>query len=122
MRIVNAPHLQTKKLYTRDKRRADFLLAESLTEFAVQNHLQIDEQLATQLVSDQTTRRWVAYIAYGDWLIRRLTGQSDGPAILALWRIIAWDPRGGMRHGFKLELDDFKIAEKVILSAIQDAK
>ena len=34
MRIVNAPHLQTKKLYARDKRRADFLMFERVGELA----------------------------------------------------------------------------------------
>jgi len=119
MRIVNAPHLQAKKLSTRDKRRAEFVMVESLMTFAARNGLPIDESAAAQLVSNQTTRRWAAYIAYGDWLIRRLSGETDGPAVLALWRIIAWDPRGGMRRGFRLKLDDFTMAEKTLLSAIQ---
>ncbi len=122
MRIIQASHLQPKKLHTRDKRRADFLMIECLAQFARENGLDLGEQLAAQIVSNQETRRSAAYLAYGDWLIRRLAGESDGPAILALWRIIAWDPRGGMRRGFELQLKDFKVAEETLVSAIRDAK
>lgn len=122
MRIVNAPHLQPKKLDARDKRRADFLMAECVIELAKENAIYIDAPLALQIAKDETTRRYAAYITYGHWLIRRLAGESDGPAILALWRLIAWDPRGGTRRGFTLQLEDFKVAEVELLAAIQDAK
>jgi hypothetical protein len=118
MRIINAPHLQAKKLYARDKRRADFLMTECLTQLAHENGLDIDERLAIQLVTDQTTRRSAAYLAYGHWLVQRLAGQADGPAILALWRLIAWDTRGGMRRNFTLQLNDFRKAEDQLLAAI----
>lgn len=122
IRIVNAPHLQPKKLYARDKRRAELLMCESLQGLATENGLQLTEQVAAQLVSDQRTRRATAYVAYGNWLILRLKGEADGPAILALWRMIAWDPRGGMRRGFTLEIDDFRAAESEVIAAIQNAK
>ncbi|MFC1759785.1 hypothetical protein ACFL2H_13630 [Planctomycetota bacterium] len=122
MRIVNAPHLQTKKLCANDKRRADFLMSECVGKLAKENQLDIDDKQTTQLVTGKTTRRHAAYIAYGHWLVRRLSGESDGPAVLALWRIVAWDPRGGMRRGFTLQLNDFKVAEKELLAAIRIAK
>ena len=122
MRIVNAPHLRTKKLFAKDKRRANFLMAERLKELAKEHRLKISDEHATQLITAKATRRDAAYIAYGHWLIARLSGESDGPAILALWRIIAWDPRGGMRSGFTLQLDDFKAAENNMLDATRNAK
>lgn len=122
LRIVNAPHLPAKKLFARDKRRADFLMAECVTELAKEYRLNIDEDHAMKLATDNATRRDAAYIAYGHWLIKRLSGETDGPAILALWRIIAWDPRGGMRSGFTLELNDFKVAEENLLAAIRRLK
>lgn len=122
MRIINAPHLQTKKLYARDKRRADFLMTECLAHLAHENGMDLNERQATQIITDQLTRRPAAYIAYGHWLIQRLAGKSDGPAVLALWRLIAWDSRGGMRREFTLELADFKQAEDRLLMAIKDAK
>ena len=121
MRIVNAPHLQAKKLYAKDKRRANFLMAESVVELANENRLEIDLDLATELITGNENRRNAAFFAYGRWLIIRLSGQSDGPAILALWRLIAWDPRGGIRRRFTLKLDDFKIAENNLLAAIRIA-
>lgn len=122
LRIINASHLRPKKLFQRDKRRAEFLMVECLLRLAHENGMNISEPFAEQLVNDQSTRRSAAYLAYGYWLIQRLVGESDGPAILALWRLIAWDPRGGMRPGFTLKLDDFNLAEDHVLEAIKDAK
>lgn len=118
LRIVNAPHLQVKKLYARDKRRAEFLMVESVLELASERQLEVDVQEAEGVVRNDAMRRHSAYVAYGKWLIRRLDGQSDGPAILALWRLIAWDPRGGMRRGFQLTLNDFRIAEEAIVERL----
>ena len=122
MRIVNAPHLQAKKLYARDKRRADHLMSEFVIELADHHRMDINDEIATRIVNGTTTRRPAAYMTYGQWLISRLDGVSDGPAILALWRLIAWDPRGGIRRGFELELDDFKVSEAALVSAIKNAK
>ncbi|WP_146394246.1 hypothetical protein [Allorhodopirellula solitaria] len=60
MRIVNAPHLQAKKLYARDKRRANWLMAECVSKLAKRNALDIDDELAMQLVTDGKTRRYAA--------------------------------------------------------------
>ncbi len=122
IRIINASHLRPKKLYERDKRRADFLMVECLLHLAHENGINISEEFATHVVKDQSTRRSAAYVAYGYWLIQRLAGESDGPAILGLWRLISWDTRGGMRRGFTLEIDDFKLAEDELLGAIKDRK
>ena len=122
VRIANAPHLQAKKLYASDKRRADFLMTECIQNFAAKHGIELDDNSASNLITDQGTRRAAAYVTYGHWLILRLKGESDGPAILALWRLIAWDPRGGTRQGFTLRLEDFKTAESTLLAAIQDGK
>lgn len=121
LRIINASHLQPKKLYDRDKRRAEFLMVECLLHLAAENGIRMSESFAVELVNGQSTRRSAAYVAYGYWLIQRLSGESDGPAILALWRLIAWDPRGGMRSGFILALDDFNRAEDQLLEAIKES-
>lgn len=119
MRIVNAPHLQAKKLYTADKRYAELLMTQCLVELARDNGLPIDDESISRLVIGAETRRAAAYMTYGHWLIRRLKGESPGASILALWRLIAWDPRGGMRRGFTLELNDFMIAEKTLFAALR---
>ena len=96
-------------------------MAECLTSLANENGLHIENQLAEQLVLDDKTRRSAAYLTYGHSLILRLSGKSDGPAILALWRLIAWDSRGGMLRGFTLTVEDFSAAEKTLLDAIRNA-
>lgn len=119
VRLVNLPHLQTKKVHSRDKRAADLLMVDAIIRLASQQRRNVDIQLANQLVNDSRTRRAAAYVAYGDSLIERLEGNSDGPAVLALWRIIAWKSRGSMRRGFRLAVDDFRDAEQTLIAAIQ---
>jgi hypothetical protein len=119
-RIVRAPHLQAKKLAAHDKQRANFLMTEYLLALAQEHGIGLADHQAEQVVLDPTTRRACAYVSYGDWLIRRLQGESDGPAVLALWRLIAWDPRGGQIRGFKLRIADFMQAERQLLMALLD--
>jgi hypothetical protein len=121
LRIASAPHLQAKKLYARDKKAAELLMTEYVAHLARENGIEIDDEHAASIVADERTRRSAAYMTYGHWLIRRLAGESDGPAILALWRLIARDPRGGMRPNFELKVDDFRQAEKRLLEAIRIA-
>lgn len=121
-RFVNAPRLKAKTLYAHDKLAAEHLMEEFVWQLARENGLAIDELLAKQLVTGPQTRRSAAYMTYGHWLIQRLSGLSDGPAILVLWRLIAWDPRGGMRPNFELKIEDFRAAEKCLLAAIQGAR
>jgi hypothetical protein len=123
LRIVNAPHLRAKKLYAVDKRRANVLMCDRIVALARENVRNVDnasiDRFADDLVANVKTRRHAAYLTYGYWLIQRLDGNSDGASILALWRIIAWDPRGGMRRNFHLKLDDFQFAEQVLLSELR---
>lgn len=119
VRIVNAPHLQAKKLYARDKMRANRLMEDCLCELASELDFEVSDDAIESIVGNAITRRSAAFVTYGHWLIRRLSGESDGPAILALWRLIAWDPRGGMRRGFRLQLDDFVSAKKSIFNKFQ---
>lgn len=118
MRIVNAPYLQAKKLSAGDKRRADLLMEEWLLEFAREQAVELDPATAERMVKEHSLRRAIAYLTYGHWLIKRLYGESDGPAILALWRLIAWDPRGGAIRGFELQVADFVRAERSVLIAL----
>lgn len=120
LRIINAPHLQAKQVRAGDKRRADLLMADSLQGLAISHGLALDDATADDIVHRGLYRRDCAYLCYGEWLIRRLSGDSDGPAILALWRLIAWDPRGGQRRGFELRIDDFTRAESRLLDLLRE--
>lgn len=111
LRILDAHNLRTRKVYARHKRQANVLMAECIEGFAQLHRVKMDDEQIWCLVTDRKTRRDCAYLAYGEWLIKRLSGESDGASILALWRLIAWDPQGGMRRGFTLRIEDFQSAE-----------
>lgn len=120
LRIVAAPHLQAKKLFARDKKRATTLMERAVMKLAKERGTGVTEAIARDVATNEGTRRDAAYVAYGEWLIRRLSGESDGPAVLALWRLIAWDPRGGMQRDFELLVDDFRAAEKSVLNMVAE--
>ncbi|WP_254508380.1 hypothetical protein [Anatilimnocola floriformis] len=118
LRMVNAPYLQPKKPTAGDKRRAEILMADCLIELGRANGIELDVGAADRFVAERRYRRSCAYLTYGESLIRRLRGESDGPAVLVLWRQIAWLPSGGMIRGFRLELPDFVAAEELLKRAL----
>jgi hypothetical protein len=119
--IVNAPHLQPKKLTQRDKKRAVDLMADRLISLGREEGLALPADTATAIVQGSAARRSAAYSAYGHWLIRRLQGQSDGKAILALWREIAWRPTGSPIKDFQLRYADFVDAEALLVGEMRTA-
>jgi hypothetical protein len=117
-RIVNANHLRPKKLTPADKRRAAELMSERVAELSREQNFAVSPNRCVALVDDPTTRRLAAFSAYGKWLINRLSGQTDGPAVLALWREIAWAPAGSPIRGFTLRLKDFEQAELLLAQSL----
>lgn len=117
-RLVQAPHLRAKALTKRDKRRAGELMCQRVRALAEEHSVAVDEARIMALV-DGDLRRCCAYSAYGHWLIQRLEGHSDGPAILALWREFAWKKTGSPIPGFELRLKDFEEAETQIVTALR---
>ena len=83
MRIVQAPHLQPKKIYARDKRRANRLMDQYLAQLALENELEVSPNSIERLVRSSGSRRDAAMVTYCHWLIRRLDGECDGAAVLA---------------------------------------
>lgn len=49
----------------------------------------------------------------------RTRGEGTGPAVLALWRELAWDPRGSPRKGFQPSTDGILRAEERLLARIR---
>ena len=119
--VVNAPHLQTKKLTKRDKRRAMELMADRVAALASEEGIAARAEQAACVVEDASTRRCAGYSAYGHWLIRRMQRETDGKSILALWREIAWKRSGSPIKGFKLRYADFVAAEESLIDALQTA-
>lgn len=120
-RLVNAPHLQPKKLSKRDKRRATDLMVDRVRALALEEGLALGSDEAANIVQNRETRRSAGYSAYGYWLIKRTDGFSDGKSILALWREIAWQPTGSPISGFKLQFKDFVDAEEELIALMQNA-
>ena len=121
VQIVNAPFLQPKKLTKRDRERAIELMADRVTALAREEGIGAQPQHVAALVRNVQTRRDAAYSAYGHWLIRRLEGQSDGRAVLSLWREIAWNRTGAPIKGFTLLCQDFIEAEETLVDALRTA-
>jgi hypothetical protein len=117
--LVNAPHLQPKKLRRKDKERAVQLMVNRVSDLASEEGIGTTGSAVAAVVAGDDTRRAAAYSAYGYWLIRRLDGDTDGPAVLALWREIAWKRTGSPIPGFRLEQSDVIDAEKTVTEALR---
>jgi hypothetical protein len=116
--IVNAPHLQPKKLTKADKRDARELMLKRLAELASEESASLSPAECDAILKDPELRRCAAYSAYGKSLVGRLDGVTDGPPILALWREFAWTKLGSPIQGFKLRFDDFAAAEQQLIASI----
>jgi hypothetical protein len=117
-RITNASHLQPKTLSRSDKQRAMDLMVGRILALADEHNLEITPLRAVDVISTDATRRSAAYSTYGYWLIQRLDGYTDGSAVLALWREIAWSRMGSPIQGFRLRLEDVVNAETAIVESV----
>jgi hypothetical protein len=119
-RIRNAPHLQPKKLRSSDKQRARELMAERIAQLASEHGIPLAREKCQMIAADPETSRAAGYSAYGYWLIQRLAGDTDGPSILALWRVIAWKKAGSPIPEFRLRYEDFESSEELLRRVLQD--
>jgi len=110
--LVAAPHLKTKKVLRRDKARARSMKITTIQQLARDCDTNLDRQQAEQLLDSADTAMNISLLAYGEQLIARTRGMSVGPAVLALWREIAWDPKGSPKKNFQLEAADIVNAEE----------
>jgi hypothetical protein len=120
-RLVNAPHLRPKKLGPKDKARAGQLMVDRVAGLAREEGIGATDAAVAAVVSGDETRRSAAYSAYGYWLIRRLDGHTDGPAVLGLWREVAWKRTGSAIQGFRLRHEYIVAAEEAIADALRAA-
>lgn len=116
--LVNAPHLKVKQPTHRDKQRARKLMADRLQQLALEHSLRVSREQAETIAAAPATRRSAGFSAYGHWLIKRLDGLTDGPAVLALWREIAWRRSGSPIANFVLRYEDFERAERELVQAM----
>jgi hypothetical protein len=115
--LAAASHLKTKKLLPRDKQRARKMKIAALQQLSMEYHAELERQQLEKLINSETSAADVALLTYGQQLIERAHGRSAGPAVLALWREIAWD-KTAPRKGFQLDAEAILRAEQSLASAI----
>ena len=118
VRLVDASHLKTKKLRAQDKRLALDLMVARVVSLGAEHDVVIDEGIARSFLDEPALRRAAGYAAYGGSLLDRLRGETDGPAVLALWREVAWTRAGSPIKDFHLDVRDFMASEQRLLDAM----
>ena len=108
--LVGASHLQPKKIYRRDKARARKMKISALQQLAFKCDTHLDQRQAEDLIDSPDSAMEVSLIAYGQQLVARTRGFSEGAAVLALWREIAWD-RTAPKKNFRLEAENILSAQ-----------
>ena len=94
-------------------------MIDRLMQLSIEEDLTLPETTLEAIVDDAATSRAAAYSAYGEWLIRRTRGETDGQSVLALWRKIAWKPEGSPIRNFRLTLNGFSDAESTLLRTMR---
>jgi hypothetical protein len=50
-------------------------------------------------------REQLAICVYSRELQARIAGRNTGPAVLAIWRMFAWEPTGSPKRDFELSVE-----------------
>jgi hypothetical protein len=115
--LIGAQHLKTKKLVPRDKQRARKTKLAALQQLSMEQNARLDHRQLEKMIDAKNSAGEVALLTYGQQLIERTRGRSVGPAVLALWREIAWDTTAP-RKNFVLEAEDILRAQESLISAM----
>lgn len=109
--LVAASHLQPKKVHRRDKARARTIKIYALQQLARERNTNLDRQRAEQFIDSPDSAMEASLIAYGQQLVARTRGISEGAAVLALWREIAWD-KTAPKKNFQLDPEHILSAQE----------
>ena len=109
--FVSAPHLRPKKVQRRDKARARTIKIYAIQRLAHELNTPLDGPHAEQLIDSPESAMDVSLIAYGQQLVERTLGISQGPASLVLWREIAWD-KTAPKKNFELDAESILSAQE----------
>ena len=110
--MVGASYLRAKKVYRRDKVRARRMKISALKQLAFERNTRLDQEQAEELIDSPDSAMEASLIAYGQQLVARTRGISEGPAVLVLWREIAWEKSGSPKKDFQLEAENILSAEE----------
>ena len=111
-------HLKMKKLRPEDKRRAERLKRDYLKQLALNYGIHASGAIVTDLLRQPESSRDAALAAYAVQLLRRCAGLPTTPAVLALWREIAWTAANTPDKNFKLSAELIKTAEARLVKAL----
>lgn len=120
-RIVARSHLQPKKVLHADKRRARALKYDHVVALAAESGTHMDDPSIDALIDDADLRRDLAVATYAEQLLQRSRGESEGPAVLALWREFAWTKGGSPDPDFELDAEAILRAELRVATRIDPA-
>ena len=119
--LVDAPNLKPKKLTTADKRRANKMRANAVSQLAIENSVAVSATSISELLDDINIHSHSSLLAYGHDLLQRLNGIANGPAVLSLWRGFAWNENGSPKPKFQLKADMIMDAESQVLAVLKNA-
>ncbi len=114
-------HLKPKKLKPEDKRRAAKLKRDYLEQLGLDTGVRVPDVRLEKLLNDTAISRDAAMGAYAVQLLRRCAGLSTTPAVLALWREIAWTRTNAPDRNFKLSAELVLAAEARLLKLLTAA-
>ncbi len=115
-RLVGMGSLRTRKLTRHDKLDARAIVLACAVERAVELGCARDDPRIQRVANE--LREQIAMVAWARELLRRLAGDTVGPAALALWRMFAWLPTGSPRPGFAITADAILDAGRRLDSAL----
>jgi hypothetical protein len=113
-----ASHLKTKKLGRKDKEAAQRMKRKYLSALAREQDRDLEGTDIERLLEDDDLGHDAALAAYVDELLNRSRGVKSSPAVLALWREIAWTKQGSPMPKFRLRTQDILKAEQHLLAAV----
>lgn len=119
LRMVAAPNLRAKKLRSSDQQRADELVADHIGALGGDAGAALTTEDCGALAAREDLRESLALSTWAEHLVRRIAGDADGPALLALWRRFAWTRTGAPKANYAVTSGDVERSRTTILAAIE---
>lgn len=116
--FVEAPHLKTKKVDSRAKRRAQTMRVNVMAGWAAERHRSVPDSVLEGLLKQRSTFVDASLAAYGVDLMERELAIANGPAVLALWRGFAWNELGSPNSRFQLSAAAIMDAQSRLLESV----
>lgn len=103
--LINVSHLKPKKVSGLDKKKAIKLKQNTLMQLCMNLQIVINTNDIEKFINNKATFESVSVITYGNELISRTKGHSNGASVLWLWRNFAWNKSGSPRKKFEFTKD-----------------